>query len=230
LSTSTANLVRLPTLLAGWPVVTEETTLPALLPRPEAADLEAAARMGEKRRTEYLAGRHCARAALARLGIEGHLLRAGAERAPIWPPGIVGSITHTGTTADGFCGVVVARSEDLAAVGLDAELDQPLPDELLPTVLTSRERDALLRRPPETRGQIATLTFSAKESVYKALSPLLGIFLEFEQVEVELDPDAGRFGAEVRALGGRPVPPLSGRLLVTQGLLLTAVAVTASRT
>jgi 4'-phosphopantetheinyl transferase EntD len=220
---------RLPVLLAGLPVVTEETTLPAAPAPPEAADLEATAGMAEKRRIQYLAGRRCAAAALARLGIRDHVLRAGADRAPIWPPGIVGSITHTGTAADGFCGVAIARRADLAALGIDAELDQPLPDEVMPTVLTPGERDALLRRPAAIRGRVAALCFSAKESVYKALSPLLGRFIEFEQVTVELDVEAGRFAAEVH-LPGAALPPLEGRLLVTSGLLLTAVSIAAGRT
>jgi enterobactin synthetase component D / holo-[acyl-carrier protein] synthase len=215
----------LPTLLAGLPVVTEELTLPAALPAPDAADLAAVAGMADKRRIEYLAGRHCARLALARLGVRDHVLRAGADRAPVWPAGIVGSITHTGAAQDGFCGVAVARSHDLVALGIDAELDRPLPDELLQTVLTARERDALLRRPAESRGQIAALIFSAKESVYKALSPRLGIFIEFEQVDVDVDAEDGNFTAEVRLPGAPAMPPLSGRLLLTPGLLLTAVAI-----
>jgi 4'-phosphopantetheinyl transferase EntD len=223
------SAARLPVLLAGLPVVTEEMPLPAAPPAAEPADVAATAGMAEKRRLEYLAGRHCARAALARLGIRGHVLAAGADRAPIWPPGIVGSITHTGTAADGFCGVAVARREDLAAVGIDAERDQPLPDEVLPTVLTPRERDALLRRPAASRDRVAALCFSAKESVYKALAPSLGRFIEFDQVTVELDLEAGRFTAVVD-LPGAVVPPLAGRLLVTPGLLLTAVAIASGRT
>jgi 4'-phosphopantetheinyl transferase EntD len=221
---------RLPVLFAGLPVVTEEMPLPASAPAAEPADLQATAGMAERRRIEYLAGRQCARAALARLGVGRHVLRAGRDRAPIWPTGIVGSITHTGTSEEGFCGVAVARRDDLASVGVDAELDRPLPDALLPTVLTSRERDALLRRPPETRGQIAALHFCAKEAVYKALSPLLGLFIEFEQIEVELDRDAGQFVAEVRLPGASPLRSLSGRLLVTPGLLLTAVAIASGHT
>ena len=57
-----------------------------------------------KRREEFAAGRNAARAALAGLGPPPcPLLRAG-RRAPAWPQGIVGSITH----CSGFCCAVVA--------------------------------------------------------------------------------------------------------------------------
>jgi 4'-phosphopantetheinyl transferase EntD len=226
----------LPTLLAGLPVVTEEMRLSALVAPAHAQDLHETAGMADRRRLEYLAGRHCARVALARLGVHGHVLRAGPDRAPIWPPGIVGSITHAGAAPDGFCGVAVARGGDLRSIGIDAEPDRPLPDDLLPTVLTPAERDALAGRPAAQRARIATVYFSAKESVYKALSPLLGIFLDFHDVSIELDlgldaaAGAGRFTADVQAPvpATAQIPPLAGRVLVAGDLVLTA-AIAASR-
>jgi 4'-phosphopantetheinyl transferase EntD len=220
---------RLPTLLAGLPAVTEEIPLSAPLPPPDLADLEAVRGAADKRRLEYLAGRHCARVALARLGERGHVLRAGADRAPVWPPGLVGSITHTGTAREGFCGAAVARRVDLVALGIDAELNRPLPDELLPTVLTEREREALGGLPPDERGRLAMLVFSAKESLYKALAPLLGVFIEFHEAEIDLDVGAGQFRADVHPAGPAVMSPgierMSGRLLVGPDLLLTAVVI-----
>jgi len=56
-------------------------------------------RMSEKRRVEFVLGRACARRALARLGIHDFALRNDADRTPIWPEGVVGSLTH-GVTAN----------------------------------------------------------------------------------------------------------------------------------
>src|SRR5690242_7832438 len=57
----------------------------------------------EKRIAEFCAGRHCAREALRALGrTPGAILAEG--RAPIWPDGVVGAITH----CTGYCGAVVA--------------------------------------------------------------------------------------------------------------------------
>jgi enterobactin synthetase component D / holo-[acyl-carrier protein] synthase len=212
-------------LLSGLPVATEETALAGPF-FPSREDLAAVAGAAEKRRHEYLAGRLCARRALARLGIRDHILRAGADRAPIWPSGVTGSITHAGAAPDGFCGVAVARRDDLAAVGIDAELDRPLPDELIPIVLTPREQEALLRRPAPDRGRIAALTFSAKESVYKALAPLLDAFIDFQEAEIRFDLDAdlraGRFAVDVRLPAPSTLPPVAGRMLRVSGLILTS--------
>jgi 4'-phosphopantetheinyl transferase EntD len=217
----------LPTLFAGLPVVTEERALSAPVPHPPAEDREAVARAVEKRQTEYLVGRHCAREALRRVGVRDFVLRAGADRAPIWPTGIVGSITHTGTPADGFCGVAVARHEDLVAVGLDAELARPLALDLWPAVLTPRERHLLDRQAPESTGLVATLHFSAKESVYKALYPLHRRWIDFHEVELELDLPGRRFAASVQA-ASMTATRLTGRFLIGARLLVTGVAVAAS--
>ncbi|MEM7792797.1 MAG: 4'-phosphopantetheinyl transferase, partial [Verrucomicrobiota bacterium] len=58
------------------------------------------AKAGAARQQEFIAGRKCARAALAELGqLHGPIL-ANGKGAPVWPDGFVGSITH----CKGFCG------------------------------------------------------------------------------------------------------------------------------
>src|SRR3569623_1114660 len=64
-----------------------------------------------KRRVEFAAGRACARRALTRLGIRDFVLKNGAARAPRWPRGVVGSISHAGAIPGGRCGVVVGRAQ-----------------------------------------------------------------------------------------------------------------------
>ncbi|MBW2215557.1 MAG: hypothetical protein JRF48_14335 [Deltaproteobacteria bacterium] len=56
---------------------------------------------------QFTAGRVCSRIALGRLGVAATtpVLR-GEDRAPIWPPGFVGTITHTDT----WCAAAVART------------------------------------------------------------------------------------------------------------------------
>jgi len=70
-----------------------------------------------KRMQEFIAGRLCARRALSEIGIEGFPLLKGKGRAPIWPLGIVGSISH----CQGYCGVAVAQKTDIESLGLDVE-------------------------------------------------------------------------------------------------------------
>src|SRR5512134_460449 len=80
------------------------------------------ARAVDKRRREFAKGRACARAALARLGCVAGPLLTGSEREPLWPDGVVGSVTHT----DSYCAVAVVRSAACAGLGIDAELAEPL--------------------------------------------------------------------------------------------------------
>ena len=72
------------------------------------------------------------------------------------------------------------------------------------------------------------LLFSAKESVYKAWTPLTGTFLDFDGADVRIDPKAGGFAARLLAPGADvvagPAGELRGRFAVRDGLLVTAVA------
>ena len=47
-----------------------------------------------KRWREFTAGRLCAREALRRLGIERHPILVGEHREPLWPSGVVGTLSH----------------------------------------------------------------------------------------------------------------------------------------
>ena len=155
-----------------------------------------------KRRREFQAGRHCARRALETLGVQGAVIPAGPDRAPCWPAGFVGSITHTGKLEDAFAAAAVARSVDFQAVGLDAEQAEPLAEELMNRVLTEGERRMLSREPASDQGLLAKLVFSAKEAFYKCQYPLTLQFLGFHDVELELDRRGGTFRAILLTASG----------------------------
>jgi 4'-phosphopantetheinyl transferase EntD len=224
-------------LFAGVPVITEAVPLsdcaPAIHPQ-EAAQVEGAV---PRRQREFATGRACARRALARLGIRDFVLRNGPDRAPRWPAGVVGSITHTGDSRRGLCAVAVARTPEVAAVGLDAELGS-LGEELWDGVLTRCERTWLgTLRDDRERGQGALLIFSAKECFYKAQYPMSGRFLEFGEVEiaVEAQVDAARAEAQSgsfevrlsrRAPAALPLRQCKGRYAVDGDLLMTGITVT----
>lgn len=182
-----------------------------------------ATRMGDARRREFAQGRACARRALSALGIRGAPLLRGADRAPQWPAGVIGSLTHT----DGFCAVAVARRGELLALGLDAEC-APLSARAARRVLDASERAQLegLTAPP-AQG-FATLAFSAKESIYKALFPLCGRKLVFGDAAIAIDPRARAFHVSLRAGGAGALPPgatIEGRYAVTASCVLTSVVV-----
>jgi len=182
----------------------------------------------EQRRREYTAVRVCARLALARAGLPPAAIVPGPSRAPIWPPGVVGSMTHCA----GYRGCAVARSEVIAAIGIDAEPHEALPAEVLPTVASRAERAALAAlagADPATCWD--RILFSAKESVFKAWFPAAGAWLGFDDAEVVIDRP-GTFTARLAVpgpvVGGRPLTGYQGRWLVSRGLIATAVTVPAA--
>ena len=153
-------------------------------------ELPAAASMSEKRRREFTAGRHCARQALACLGHEAVALPIGPARAPVWPPGVIGSISHTGDVAI----AAVAWKSDLRSLGIDLESADPLEPDLLELVCREEELAALTSCGLDPQLG-AKLIFSAKESVYKCLWPVTGTFLEFHAIGIRIDPVEARFTA-----------------------------------
>jgi 4'-phosphopantetheinyl transferase EntD len=180
----------------------------------------------ETRRREFITARRCAREALVKLGYPPVPIHAGQKREPLWPAGVVGSITHT----TGFRAAAVARRSMLASVGIDAERNERLPDGIKESITVPGEPEMLatLSRafPAMHWGR---LLFSAKESVYKAWYPLTGRQLGFEDARLAIDP-AGTFAAKLLVDGARtdgepPLVELRGRFVVAHGLVATAVTV-----
>ena len=132
-----------------------------------------------KRQAEFLAGRLCARSALQHLAALDHVPAIGEDRAPIWPAGITGSITH-GT---GWAGAIVAHDTAWQGLGLDMEtlLGDERATRLAGEILTV---DELARMNPDQVSLTVTLTFSIKESLFKALYPLVGKRFYFEHAEL----------------------------------------------
>lgn len=140
-----------------------------------------------KRRAEFGTARVCARRALSEFGYAAAALVPHADRSPAWPAGIVGSITHT----QGYCAVAIARASELRSLGLDAEVDRTLEPGIINMICTPEERRVLASRPHGERDAIAY--FGAKEAFYKCQYPLTRTFLDFQDVELDLDFAAGTF-------------------------------------
>jgi 4'-phosphopantetheinyl transferase EntD len=215
----------------------------ALFPEEEAQLTKAV----DKRRREYTTARHCARQALAGLGLAPMPIVSGDKGAPQWPDGIVGSITHT----QGYRAAAVARTTDIVTLGIDAEPHDVLPDGVLSLVVRGGEvahlQDLATRHPAIHWDR---LLFCAKEATYKAWFPLAHRWLGFEDAEITLRPDAvpasvpaspdpatiehtGTFESRLLVPGPRPAPgskPIkrfAGRYLVTPTLVATAITLPA---
>lgn len=128
-----------------------------------------------KRRREFLHGRLCAALALRSAGFPEELPRRG--RAPLWPEGAAGSISHTDTRAI----AAVARG---GALGVDCEdlINAERAATLHDTLISGSE--AALRPEGLPFEAYLTLAFSAKEALYKALSGKLETMPGFLDVAV----------------------------------------------
>lgn len=188
-------------------------------------ELAALGRAVEKRRREFTTARACARGALERLGVAPCAIANGDRGQPLWPQGVVGSITHCA----GYRGCAVARAAQLAGVGIDAEPHAPLPEGVLSQIARAEERPRLARLAGAEPGvHWDRLLFCAKEAVYKVWFPLAACWLGFEDATLTLDPVGRTFQARLL----KPWPDtaatlpeiLEGRWLVREGLVLTAIA------
>ncbi|HVT36810.1 MAG TPA: 4'-phosphopantetheinyl transferase superfamily protein [Nevskiaceae bacterium] len=152
---------------AQWPLLGDESL--------------AVEQAGDRRRADFAAGRACARAALAQLGVAPVAIPVNDDRSPRWPDGYTGSITHTCSCA----AAVAAPLRSVRALGLDAENCVDFDGTLVADVCTLRERAWLDTLAPAQRNAAATLLFSAKEAFYKCQYALTRRWLEFHEVTLE---------------------------------------------
>lgn len=156
---------------------------------------------------EFAAGRFAARMAMGNPMLA---IPQGTDRAPVWPVGMVGSITHT--RAD--CLAVVLPADRCRGIGIDLEEDIPLEPELWDTILRPEERAGMT-------GAQAKAMFCAKEAAYKAQYAVSRTLYDFDAMRVEMQ------GARFSAMFARPVPPfaigdrIAGRIVRAAGHVLT---------
>jgi 4'-phosphopantetheinyl transferase EntD len=189
---------------------------------PAAFGVEAAhvARAVPARQAEFAAGRAAVRAAMDALGMTVAPVVNGPDRAPVWPAGCIGSLSH----GRALCVAVLARSEAARSIGIDIEDDSPLDPALIDTICTPTERAVIEGSGPVT---CAKLIFCAKEAAFKAQYPLTRELFDFQTLEIAFDLSAGRYTATFRA----PVGPfavgdsLPGRFARIADHLVTGVTI-----
>ena len=165
------------------------------------------------RQQEFTAGRLAARLAMA----QNRSIPMALNRAPVWPEGLSGSITHAG----GWALAIVGAAESM--VGTDLEMDEDLPTDVWSTVLTEVERAWVTTQ--KAPGRAARLIFSIKECVYKAQFPRSQQIFGFEVLNVTVRPER----AEFEAVYQEDIAPfqtgdaIAGRYSIDGGLILTGV-------
>jgi 4'-phosphopantetheinyl transferase EntD len=169
-----------------------------------------------KRQREFFAGRWCAEQALRGLGVGSTHVAMAEDRAPIWPDGVVGSITHT---CD-FAATAVAWATDIAAVGIDSEviIDPATARDIADICMVD---ETTLFRVAHGRSfcEFCTFVFSAKEAVFKCLFPLTRKFLEFSDVRITALDWSGNYFAWTTVSENVGM----GRLSLANGVMHTSV-------
>jgi 4'-phosphopantetheinyl transferase EntD len=176
-----------------------------------------------QRQQEFAAGRACARLLLAQLGVLDFALRMADDRQPLWPDGLVGSVTHT----EDFCAVVIAQQSNLIAIGIDTEVSGRVKRELWERICTPAETAWLQTLGHSEQGAAATLLFSAKEAFYKCQYPLMRQRLHFQDATVAVDwgSEHGSFTVHAPgALVARRHEKLRGRYLFHERYVTTGIA------
>lgn len=144
------------------------------------------ARALPSRRREFAAGRRCARAVLAGVGCPPVPIGRGALGEPRWPSGYSGSITHGSRFA---AAIAWSLEVDRDGYGVDLvdEPDLNVFVEVARSILSEREYadlGALARD-----GRDLARRFSAKEAAIKVLSPALGCYVDFRELETRVRLD-----------------------------------------
>lgn len=187
---------------------------------------ELIARSVTKRRNDFATARACARRAMRPLGLEPVAVLHGKRGMPLWPDGIVGSLTH----CDGYRAAALARAAGVLSLGIDAEPHAPLPEGVGELVVRPSERERFAAPSAGEAGGIHwdRLLFSAKESVFKTWYPLTLTELDFDEADLTFhrkDDQATEGSFTARLLRTDPaVPPvLDGTWRVEDGIVATAV-------
>lgn len=181
-----------------------------------------------KRRAEYVAGRLCAQRALWLLDGRSACPGMNEDRSPRWPVDCVGALTHN----DGWAAALVAHRQAYQGLGLDAErlLGSEEARRLAKRVLTPGEAARLEHMEPWNVALMVGATFSLKESLFKALYPLVGRMFHFQSAELTAWHGLG--SVRLRLLedlgsgwvAGREMP---GMVCLSDGRLLSVVALPA---
>lgn len=174
-----------------------------------------------RRKAEFLAGRRCAAEAIRRLTGQAIFPGMGDDRAPIWPEGVVGAISHSGDRAIALAG----PGSRFCGIGIDIEklLSEEEARDIASQALTANERHNL----GNDIGPFMTgLIFSAKESLFKALYPTVKRLFFFEAAELSGFNAGGSASLRLTAdiggewCAGREIAFRFGRF---EGFLLTRI-------
>ncbi|AFJ46598.1 4'-phosphopantetheinyl transferase family protein [Shimwellia blattae] len=127
------------------------------------------ARAVPKRLAEYLAGRYACQQILRHWGITADIT-SGSNREPLWPPAVAGSLSHS---AERALALLIPARYGLSP-GVDIEMADARTLLSIASAIATPEEQAQFSTCGLTDYHGLLLTFSAKESLFKALYPQVG--------------------------------------------------------
>ena len=194
-----------------------EDQLPVTLPEVENYHIN--------RKEEFFMGRICASEAHRMLlGTELYSIPRSPNRAPIWPNSVVGSISHNKY----WVGAAIAKKEDLLGLGIDIEVMGKTKISLSSQIRSEKD---LLTHTHFSDEELLTLIFSAKESLFKALNPVVNIFFGFETAAIkEIDYRNGLFTIELLKdlsldFGPQKISIFNGKFAYHKESILTVIEI-----
>ena len=169
--------------------------------------------------------------ALRDLGLDRGPILTDKRGAPELPDGATGSISHKRTLAV----ALAAHRRDGLSVGVDLEpvpVVPPSPTEpgwdsrpdISGRVMTPEELAALAATPELLRRRQVVLHFSIKEALYKALNPLIGRYVSFQEASI-LPRDDGAVNVTLTLAKHEGPFQVEARWSEISGHLLTTAAV-----
>lgn len=154
------------------------------------AEAGVVARAVDRRKAQFATGRAAARLALIGLGLHAGEIGTGEQRQPLWPAGVVGAISHTNEWAVAW----LAQASSRAGLGVDVEAAERLPEQTWPMIFSDREAESI--KVTGKADLLATAGFSVKESIYKAIFPVVRRFVDFKEVFLLWDQGRQAFRIE----------------------------------
>ena len=98
--------------------------------------------------------------------------------APIWPQGIIGSISHSGKFGMG----IFAKSESFSGLGIDFEMVDRSQSVLELAEFICTEKEIQILNKGYTSEEAVLILFSSKESIYKAINQNIDCDISFHDV------------------------------------------------
>lgn len=142
-----------------------------------------------QRKSSFQAGRELASLAISSILDTKYVYSVGMnkDRSPNWPDGIVGSISHS----QNHVIVSVADGSQFLSLGVDVEMKMTdrISQMCTSTIFVEGEQN-LYKNSWLGFEEFVTLVFSAKESIFKAIYPIVGFYFDFDAVRLlGLDKD-----------------------------------------